>query len=132
MTNGLDFGFICCRSTPNDPEIKAINKHFNECNLLMGDFNLSHRIPQDQEKVKNLCQQSKVNALKEITRSISINQLDYILMDEALLAVSFVTSFNNFISDHKSITARIGLDENKLTTEIKQKVTFDCESQQYC
>jgi hypothetical protein len=40
----------------------------------------------------------------------------------------FVTSYNNFISDHKSITARIGLNENQLTDEVKQRLTFDRES----
>ena len=49
-------------------------------------------------------------------------------MDKVLKAISFVTSFNNFISDHKSITARIGLNENQFTDEIKSKLTFDRES----
>ena len=49
-------------------------------------------------------------------------------MDKNLYHRSFVTSFNNFISDHKSITARIGLDENSLTDETKMKLTFDSES----
>ena len=40
----------------------------------------------------------------------------------------FVTSFNNFISDHKSITARIGLDGNQFTKEIKVRLSFDSES----
>ena len=130
LTNGLKFGFIYCRSTPTDSEIKPINKYFNECNVLMGDFNLSHRIPNDQKKVINLCHEKKVSALSEITRSISNNQLDYILIDELLKLICFVTSFNNFISDHKSITARIGLNENKITSEIKAKLTFDRESHQ--
>ena len=34
-----NFGFVYCRSTPNNAEIKAISKYFNECNILMGDFN---------------------------------------------------------------------------------------------
>ena len=124
----LILGFIYCRSTPTDAEIKAINKYFGECNVLLGDFNLSHRIASDQAKVNNLCQDSKVSALKEITRSISYNQLDYILMDKILLDRSFVTSYHNFISDHKSITARIGMNGNSLTDKIKMKLTFDSES----
>ena len=128
MTNALTFGFIYCRTTPTDSEIVSINKHFKECNVLMGDLNLSQRIPIDQEKVISLCQETKVNALKEITRSISGNQLDYILIDEILKSLCFVTSYNNFISDHKSITARIGLNGNQLTNDVKQKLTFDRES----
>ena len=124
----LTLGFLYCRSTPTDPEIKAINKYFVECNILMGDINLSHRIKRDREKLENLCNARKVSALKEITRSISNNQLDYILMDKILLDKSFATSFHNFISDHKAITARIGIDGNSLTDEIKMKLTFDSES----
>ena len=123
----LNIGFVYCRSSPTHQEIKAINKYFEECNILMGDFNLSHRVIQDQEKVKNLCQQTKFSALNEITRAVSNNQLDYILIDEVLREKSFVTSFHNFISDHKSITVRIGLEENVFTKEFKARITFDQE-----
>ena len=125
---GHIFGFVYCRSTPNQPEVKAICKAFGECTVLMGDFNLSHRITADQLKVKDLCQKTKVNALNEITRSISNNQLDYILIDNSLVTRCFVTSFNNFISDHKTITARIGLTGNQFDLEMKQKISFDRES----
>ena len=127
ITN-LILGFLYCRSTPTNPEIKAINKYFKECNVILGDLNLSHRIPTDKAKVKDLCQDSKVSVLNEITRSISNNQLDYILMDKSLTSRSFVTSYHNFISDHKTITARIGMEGNTLTDEMKMKITFDKES----
>ena len=45
MENGLEIGFLYCRSTPTDAEIK---KYFGECNVIMGDLNLSHRILKDQ------------------------------------------------------------------------------------
>ena len=76
----------------------------------------------------NLCHDSKVSVLNEITRSISYNQLDYVFMSKSLTSRSFVTSFHNFISDHKSITARIGMEGNSLTDEINTKITFDSES----
>ena len=40
----------------------------------------------------------------------------------------FVTSYNNFISDHKSIVARIGSRGNKLKDEIKERISFHQES----
>ena len=83
LKNGQTHGFVYCRSTPNNPEVKAINKYFDKCTSLMGDFNLSHRHEQDQEKLKSLCQEGKYSALKEITRAISNNQLDYIFMNIA-------------------------------------------------
>ena len=52
----LILGFLYCRSTPTNAEIKAINKYFKECIVLLGDFNLSHRIATDKEKVMDLCQ----------------------------------------------------------------------------
>ena len=49
-TNSLNTGFIYCRSTPNDKEVKAINKYFAECHALLGDFNLSPRDANDLKK----------------------------------------------------------------------------------
>ena len=66
--------------------------------------------------------------MNEITRSISYNQLDYVLLDKSLRDRSFVTSYHNFISDHKSITARIGWDGNSFTDKMRMKLTFDSES----
>ena len=82
MKNENNYGFVYCRSTPSNPEIKAICKYFDECNLLMGDFNLSHRNQSDQDKIVKLCQEHRISVLKEITRSMSNNQLEYILIDE--------------------------------------------------
>ena len=59
LNNLLKLGFLYSRSTPTDPEIKAINTIFAECTLLMGDFNLSHRIQKDKFKLKALCQETK-------------------------------------------------------------------------
>ena len=94
----------------------------------MGDLNLSHRIAKDQDKLNNLCQDNKVSMLNEITRSMSYNQLDYVLIDRKLKERSFVTSYHNFISDHKSIIARIGWEGNSLRDEIRMKINFDKES----
>ena len=125
LIKGINFGFVYCRSTPSNQEIKAIYTDFKECNIVMGDFNLSHRISEDQRKIVELCQQQKVNALNEITRSLSNNQLDYILIDEDL--TFFVTSYNNFISDHKTIIARLASLENELTNDVRERLTFDQE-----
>ena len=98
LKSDVNFGFIYCRSSPTDPEIKAINKYFIECNFLMGDLNLSHRSKDDQVKIQDLCQETKSSYLREITRTISNNQLDYILGDKSFSDRCFVTSYKNFIS----------------------------------
>ena len=41
--------------------------------------------------------------------------------------MSFVTSYHNFISDHNSITIRIGLGRNSFTDKMKEWLTFDIE-----
>ena len=128
LDTSLIICFIYCRSTPSVKEIEAIKKTFGDCNVLIGDLNLSHRIRSDQDKLVTLCNSKKVSILNEITRSVSNNQLDYILADEFLAEKSYATSFNNFISDHKSITVRIGLHQNEFSKDFKMKITFDQES----
>ena len=127
MKDGRNYGFIYSRSTPTNSEISHICRDFNSCNILMGDFNLSHRNADDQVKVTTLCQGNKINALKEITRPVSNNQLDYIFIDETMKNNSFATSYNNFISDHKSIVVRVGSEGNELTNATKEKIHFNLE-----
>ena len=103
-------------------------KYFGESTILMGDFNLSHRVREDRMKILEICQETKVNFLKEITRSTNNNQLDYILVDEKLKDMCYATSYHNFISDHKSIVVRVGLNGNKFTDEMRETLTFDRDS----
>ena len=128
LISGFDLRFIYCRSSPNNPEIKAINKYFDGCTALLGDFNLSHRNDQDKQKIMALCNETKVSALREITRAISNNQLDYILIKAIFRKFCFVTSFHNFISDHTTITLRFNLNGNRLLGSIKERINFDRES----
>ena len=128
MRNKINIGFIYSRSSPTNSEVKGICKNFEDCNILMGDFNLSHKNAEDQLKVVKLCHGRKVNALKEITRTMSNNQLDYVLIDDNMMEYCFTTSYNNFMSDHKAIVVRIGSTETKIRTKIKERQLFDQES----
>ena len=125
---GLNIGLLYCRSTPSNSEIQSIFENFKECQDLMGDLNLSRRNTEDYRKVLNLCNTRKTNALNETTQPISNNQLDYILIDEVLKENAFVTSYNNFISDHKSVILRLGLNKNSFCEEIKARINFDNEA----
>ena len=89
---------------------------------------MSHRVNSDQEKLKQVCHLSKISILNEITRSISNNQLDYIPAQKELADRSFATSFQNFISDHKEMTVRMGLHDNKCSKEFEMELNFDRES----
>ena len=128
LKSGISLGFLYCRTTPTNSEIDYINRVYGCCEVMMGDFNLSHRNEEHKGKLKKLCENSKVSMLDEITRAISNNQLDYVIIDEVLKSHCFSTSYFNFISDHKTITLRIGLEGNTLKNEVLQKLHFDAES----
>ena len=123
----IKIGFVYCRSTPTYSEIDSMNVKFKACQVIMGDVNLSHRIEEDQKKIRKLCEKSKVSLLDEITRPQSVNQLDYVLVESNIMHKCYATSYHNFISDHNSITLRIGLDENSFGTDFKEKITFNKE-----
>ena len=128
LKDGLRLGFIYCRSTPNNQEVEQIKKYFAECDVLMGDLNLSHKIDEEKGKIRKLCEPRKFSALTEITRSASNNQLDYILLNNKFKNTYLTGSFFNFISDHKSIFIRLSLSlSNKFKNEIKERLTFDRE-----
>ena len=105
MKDGMQIGFIYCRTKPTHEEIKAINEFFINAHIVLGDFNLSHRDEEDKSKLQKLVEPSKVSMLEEITRLSSLNQLDYILIDKKMKDYAFVTSYHNLISDHNSIVA---------------------------
>ena len=104
-----------------------MNKHFQECNVLMGDFNLTFKKEGEQRKIDSLCKSDKYMALKEITRIQSNNQPDHILVDKKFKKHCFATSYFNFASDHKSIVVRLGEEGNELTPEALQRIHFDEE-----
>ena len=123
------FGFVYCRTAPNKHELEQIKTSFNGCICIMGDLNLSHRLKEERLKIEKLCEPERFSALKEITRSASNNQLDYILLHNMCRDSYLTGSFHNFISDHKTIFLRLpDSQNNKLTNKIKEKITFDSES----
>ena len=128
FTNQVKIGFVYCRSTPTEIEVNSTKKTFRECNILMGDFNLSTKKEAERKKIDSLCHNTKYQALKEITRRMSNNQPDHVLVDKAYKNNCYVTSFFNFISDHNTIVARIGDANNEFTDETRQKILFNSES----
>ena len=80
----------------------------------------------EKKKLKQLCNKDKYIALNEIT-TIQCNQLDHVLAYKALKKILYATSFFNFISDHKSIIARIGLKKNEFSKQFLENLHFDSE-----
>ena len=124
VNESLNIGFIYCRSSPLEKEIKQILKRFQKCHILMGDLNLSYKLPTDQRKLHKLCENGRIMLLKEITRNLTNNQLDHILIKDGLEKFCYATSFFNFISDHNSIVVRIGDENNLLTKEALERINF--------
>ena len=127
----INIGFIYCRTTPNNQELKAIIKCFKECQVLMGDLNLSPKVSKDLKKLNVLCGNEKSIALRETTRRLSDNQPDHILIDKRIQTFCYVTSYFNFISDHNSIIIRIGNERNLLTKETLEKINLNCQPQSH-
>jgi endonuclease/exonuclease/phosphatase family metal-dependent hydrolase len=113
----LKIAFVYIR--PNKATKTLINTLLNsfdckDCDLIMGDFNLNRRNPNEYERLIQLCQEDKLEAVLKEPTTKSYHQPDHILVDKSLKERVFATSFFNFISDHKSIVARIGVGNDTL------------------
>ena len=95
----------------------------NNCDVIMGDLNLNPKLPSENERLKQLCSSDKSLALQEVTTRQK-NQLDHILVNHRMKSRVFVTSFLNFISDHKSIVMRLGINNNQLNSYIIQDLNL--------
>ena len=93
----------------------------------MGDFNLNPNDDNDHKKLATLSGNNKKRVLHEITYHTHNHQLDHIFLDTALYPEHFCTSYNNHTSDHKAITIRLPLNDNKFSEEFKEKVNFNNE-----
>ena len=90
----------------------------------MGDLNLNPRENNDQLRLAQLCQNGQLEILLQEPTIKSYNQPDHILGDKSLKGKIFVTSFFNFISDHKTIVARVGLGDNTLLKNIEVRKVY--------
>ena len=108
------------RRTPTENDIKKIKNHCQDVTAIFGDLNLNPKKKNDNKKLETLCQEDYYLALNEITTTNFI-QLDHIIMKKAIKDRVFATSYFNFITDHKSITARIGFHGNSFTDEFLKK-----------
>ena len=128
IKNDVKFAFVYLRpNAGNKDQISKILKNYqcSDVNVIMGDLNLNPRISFENDRLKQLCE-NKEPALNEVT-TVHKNQLDHIIVSKELKGHVFVTSFFNFISDHKSIVIRIG--ENELKDEVVQSLNL--RSQKY-
>ena len=120
------FAYVYLRpNTGNMDQIRKILEKYEceMCDFIIGDLNLNPNIPCEKERLQEMCSNKKSMALKEVTTRQK-NQLDHILVDQKWKGKVFVTSFLNFISDHKTIILRLGIDNNCLKDEIIQQMNY--------
>ena len=77
----------------------------DKCDIIMGDVNLNPRKDNEKDLLNVFSGKSRFLALHEPT-TVNNNQLDHIFLNKDLKELAFVTSFTNFISDHRSIVIR--------------------------
>ena len=88
--------------------------------IIMGELTLNPRVHDDKQRLDQLCHTQYKMHLKEETRNH--NHIDHILVHERIHSRVYTTSFYNFVSDHKSIVARVAEIGNDLTDEAKQTI----------
>ena len=117
--------FMYFREKPNQRELLKAAKHWQECDIIMGDFNLKPNISADGKLLRSVCGETHTLSLNEMTTNHG--QPDHIVLHKQLETKSFSTSFFNFVSDHKSIAVRIGLLNNSFDTRFLEKINFQSE-----
>ena len=81
---------------------------------------------QKKRLLELLCGKERKQFLNEITTN-QYNQLDHIIAEKSLEKQLYTTSYFNFISDHKTITARIAFDGNPFTKQFIGKLNVTSE-----
>jgi len=104
--NGSTFTFVYCNNTPTNIAVNFIEQNTRSSDYLLADLNLDARVVEQDRKLKQICGECKVILLKEITHPQNNNQLDHILGKEKVGVKTYVTTFRNFIADHKTIVLR--------------------------
>ena len=95
---------------------------------LIGDLNLNPSLQEQRNKLERICRKNKYLALKEIT-TLNHNQLDHIILKKSLSTHSFVTSYHNFSSYHKSIVLRLAMNQASFKKNFLEGIHFDIENQ---
>ena len=63
LSKPVSIGFIYCRTTPNQREVEATSLSFKECQIVMGDFNLSPKVSKDLKTLNVLTGNDKMLSL---------------------------------------------------------------------
>ena len=118
----LKLSFVYIREKPTSADIQNILKHCKNYSALIGDLNLNPRDSTQMNHLKLLSNENKYLSLDELTTTYN-NQLDHIIVNNILKPTVYATSYYNFISDHKTVTIRFGLQNNQFNEAFLQKMS---------
>ena len=107
----LNVAFLYIRRKPSVEDINNIQESTKNCSLIFGDLNLNPQDEADKIKLHRLCSEDKYLALNEVTTNQQ-RQLDHIIALKTLQERIYTTSYFNFVSDHKTIGARVSVQED--------------------
>ena len=97
--------FLYCRQTPSIKDTEKIKDIAQDSNYILGDLNLNPDIEDQKRKLDNLCGNTKILHLRDIT-TVRRNQVDHIIVDKDKRHQVYTDCYLNFVSDHKSIVLR--------------------------
>ncbi len=120
----LKLAFLYIR--PGKGSKSVINNLLNDfdcddCDVIMGDLNLNPKNDCDRQRLSQLCQDDKLKSVLNEPTTKNYTQIDHVLVHRNLLERVYATSFYNFISDHRGIVIRIGIDLNTILNEFELK-----------
>ena len=118
--------FVCVRRTPGKFETQELSERFHDYDCIMGDLNLNPKVEIQKQCLMKICGEDFIMSLQEPTTT-SHNQVDHILLRKEMGKYCYATAYNNFASDHRSITLRISLSTNKFTKEMNEAISFDID-----
>ena len=142
LTDKKEFGFMYVRETPTLKDIERFVKDTKDLDiltgemleyiffiistafLLTGDLNLDPERDDDMKKLTVLLANNKVRALKEVTTTRH-NQLDHILVKKDIYKEYYCSTFLNFTSDHRVVTMRLPIEDNRFSDSFKKNVFFE-------
>ena len=118
----LKLAFLYINQKPREDDVQKILQHCHDSSAIFGDLNLDPRNATDKRKLDMICGDDKYLALNDITTD-NYRQLDHVIAHKSLKLRIYATSYFNFVSDHKSITMRIGFENNKFTKGFLEKIS---------
>ena len=124
----LEMAFLYIRATPSMGDTNHVAVAIENADLVMGDLNLDPMKTdgEDLKKLSVLKGNSRSRVLHAVTTTHN-NQLDHIFLNKSVYPDNFITTYNNFTTDHKVIAIRLPFMGNQFSETFKKEMHFNIE-----